>query len=77
MWQDIVFMLGGFIFSIALIPSIRNKNKPALSTSLSTAIVLCIFCIAYASMGFWLAFSAQVLSTIAWIILFIQGCKVR
>jgi len=68
-------MLGGFIFTLALIPSIKAKDKPALSTSLITGIVLAIFCIAYATMSLWLAFSAEILSTSAWFILAIQKFK--
>jgi len=37
MWQDIMFSLGSWIFAIALIPSIVNKeNKPDMKTSLQT-----------------------------------------
>jgi hypothetical protein len=71
-WQDLVFMLGGFIFTVALIPSILSKDKPSIFTSLLTASILAIFCVCYAAMGFWLAFVSEVLGTIAWCILLIQ-----
>jgi len=71
-WQDTVLMVGGFIFSIALIPSVRSKNKPAVSTSLLTGGVLTAYIICYATMGFWLACSSGLLTAVMWFVLAIQ-----
>lgn len=71
-WQDIVLMITGFAFSIALIPTIKAKEKPTKSTCLITAICLTINAICLATLNLWLAFSSVVLSDIAWWILLFQ-----
>lgn len=42
-WQDIALSVGQVIFVIFLFPSILSKDKPALATSLITALVLYAF----------------------------------
>ena len=54
-WQDIVLSVGAWIFFIALIPSIKSRDKPAIMTSLPTGIVLVIFALTYATLGLWLS----------------------
>ena len=72
LWQDWIFMVGGFIFSIALIPTIRDKDKPSVKTSLLTAGVLTAYLICYATLGLWLGFTSGVLTTGAWFLLAYQ-----
>ena len=71
-WQDLVLMVGGFIFSIALIPSIIGKGKPAKSSCLLTGAVLTIYCLVYATLNLWLAFISGTLTALCWWILLIQ-----
>ena len=63
-WQDLVLMIGGFIFAPSLIFTILGKEKPPVKTSLPTALVLTIYLIVYASMHFWLALISTALTTI-------------
>tara|TARA_Y100000310_G_C20559612_1_gene752358 strand:+ start:752 stop:937 length:186 start_codon:yes stop_codon:yes gene_type:complete len=49
-WQDIVLTIGAWIFSIALLPSVFGKDKPALSSSVMTAPVLYLFSYVYLSL---------------------------
>ncbi len=74
-WQDLVFMIGGFIFAPSLIFMMKGKNPPPIKTSLPTAIVLTVFLVAYISMHFWLALTSTSLTALGWWILFIQGRK--
>jgi len=74
-WQDIIMMIGGFIFAVALVPSVRSKDKPALSSSLTTGTVLLVFCVCYATLDLWLAFSSTILTVIMWYILAYQKMK--
>ena len=71
-WQDVLLMLGGFGFSIALLPAIKSKEKPPRSTCLITAVILESFCIAYSTLGLWLAFGATALACTMWFILLFQ-----
>ena len=68
-WQDIVFMIGGFIFAPSLVFSIIDKVHMPITTTLPTALVLTGFLVCYASMKFWLAFTSTVLTALCWYIL--------
>ena len=72
MWQDILLSVGGFVFFLALIPSIRSKNKPSKATCALTAFFLWLYCIVYISLGLWLALVSGILSATAWTILLFQ-----
>lgn len=43
MWQDYVIAIGQGLFTLALIPSLRGKDKPHILTSSMTASVLYAF----------------------------------
>ena len=71
-WQDIVFTVGSFIFTIALIPAIKSKDKPPIKTSLTTSLVLFAFVVCYVSLGFYVSAISGGLTAICWFILFLQ-----
>jgi hypothetical protein len=72
MWQDIVLMIGSFVCSAALMPTILSDTKPHAGTSTITAIVLIVFCICFATLGLWLTMIANAIACIAWVILLVQ-----
>ncbi len=72
LYCDIVFMIGSFIFSIALIPTIRAKEKPSLVSSIVTFILLGAFELCYISLEMWLASISNMLTIVCWGILAIQ-----
>lgn len=72
MWQDIVIMAGGIILGLALIPAIRDGQKPPTSTSLFTGSVLATFTICYATLGMWAATGATLFTTALWFVLMFQ-----
>lgn len=74
-WQDVVMAIGGFIFWIALIPSVSSDNKPSKWTALMTALVLTAYLFVFASLEYWLSFVSGILTTTTWYILLIQ--KIR
>ena len=71
-WQDILIMLGGFGFSIALIPSVRGKQKPPRSSCVLTGVILASYCIAFVTMGLWLSTLSTSLTALMWFILLFQ-----
>jgi len=75
-WQELVFTAGGFVFFIALLPSIFSKNKPAFITSLTTASFLSLFVVAFATLDLWWSAGAQALGALAWWILTIQSWSI-
>ena len=71
-WQDWIFSSGGVIFSIALIPSLVSKDKPALSTSLMTGVVLVIFAATYLTLSLLFSGIVTFVSAAAWLTLAVQ-----
>lgn len=74
-WQDFLFMTGGVVFCLALIPALRAKHKPPICTSFMTGTVLYSFGIAYATLGLWLGFVAIVVNASMWYALMMQEIK--
>ena len=71
-WQDAVIGVGQLIFIAALIPMIKSRKKPPLSTSVPTAIVLSIFSITFTTLSLWLTALASMASAITWAVIAIQ-----
>jgi len=71
-WQDIVISIGSWLFIIALIPSIRGKEKPPVSTSILTGSVLAVFSLTYATLELWISVASTALLAGAWFILAVQ-----
>ena len=70
--QDIILTAGSIVFILALVPSIRSKDKPALLTSSMTAFVLYVFACTYISLGLWLTASVTALTAAMWTALAVQ-----
>jgi len=68
-WQDIVITVGSWIFAIALIPSIRGKNKPELSSSVMTGSLLTVYIFVFGSLELLgSAISSAVVALCWWIL---------
>lgn len=67
-WQDWVITIGQIIFIVSLIPTLKGKDKPPVSTSVPTGIVLLIFGVAQYSLGLVAStFTSVILGTL-WIV---------
>ena len=71
-WQDVVIMVACFGFAIALIPSIRGKQKPARSSCALTMVLLTAIAVCFATLGLWLSVVSEITAIIAWGILLFQ-----
>lgn len=71
-WQDVAIMVACFSFSLALIPSIRGKNKPEKKSCLFTILGLTTVAICFATLKLWLSFSSEIAAITAWSILLAQ-----
>ena len=71
-WQDYVISSGLFVFTIALVPSIRGKDKPALFTSIMTSSVMYVFTMTFITLGLWASALGQFVGASAWATLAIQ-----
>lgn len=71
-WQDVVIMASCFGFALALIPSIRGKNKPAKSSCAITIALLSAIAVCFATLNLWLSFSSELAGIAAWSVLLLQ-----
>ncbi len=74
-WQDLVLSIGTWIFVIALIPTVRGKQKPEFSTSFMTGTVLFIFALTYLSLQLWMSAVSTFVTTALWLTLAYQRHK--
>jgi len=72
LWQDWVFSIGTWVFAIALVPTIRGKEKPPLWTSIPTAFFLTLFALTYFSLTLWLSAFSSLLTATTWYTLAFQ-----
>ncbi len=68
-WQDFVFAIGTWIFIIALIPTIRSREKPPLSTSLPTGLVLLVYVFTFATLELWFSMISSSVLAVLWLYL--------
>jgi len=74
-WQDILMMIGGFGFALALIPSIVGERKPAKSSCAITGGILTSYVVAMATLGLILSAIATGITAIMWWVLLIQQTR--
>lgn len=72
-WQDIVIMVGNFIFAPSLLVSIIEGVEMPVATTLPTAVVLTAFVVCFGTLGLRLAAFSCVLTAICWYVLFFMG----
>ena len=66
MIQDVVFTIGTSIFTVSLVPTLRDAQKPPLLTSMPTTIVLATFAISFASLHLWFSAGAAAVECCFW-----------
>lgn len=68
-WQDLVFTFGTVVFTVALIPALKQKMYPPKSTCFITAAMLVLYTVTEVTMDLWLSAATTLMSTIMWFIL--------
>jgi len=68
-WQDVAIMVGSFGLTGALIPAIKAKRAPPKSTCLVFGSILCVFAMAFVTLGLWLSFIAHIAGCVVWFVL--------
>lgn len=74
-WQDWVIGVGQIGLFLALIPTIRNVEKPALGTCVITAAILTGFAISFVTLTLWFSAFATSFAALGWYILLFQVWK--
>lgn len=75
MWQDLVLTAAGVVFCIALLPSLKAEEKPALKTCAITAVTLYIMAAVDLTLGLWFTSACTFVTGILWTVLGIQSYK--
>lgn len=75
LWQDALYAVGQFVFSLALIPALRGPKKPPALASLVTGLTLLLFGVASYTLALYGAAVAQVVCGCTWLVLFVQVQK--
>lgn len=76
-WQDIVFAAGTAFFSLALIPTLISRQYPAKATCIMSTLILCLFAVADATLGLWLASFLAVINASLWCYMAIKASVLR
>ena len=71
-WQDLILAVSMAAFNIALIPSVMSKHKPAVNTSLLTAVFLVPVVVVYVTLSLWYSAVMVAINCILWTTLMIQ-----
>ena len=71
-WQDIVITVASISFSVGLIPAVLKRDKPPVVTSLITFLGMLGITICYISFNLVLSTITGSITTILWLVLFIQ-----
>jgi heme O synthase-like polyprenyltransferase len=74
-WQDIVISICQTSFLVALVPSIKSNHKPAVTTSVMYAILLCVIAFSLATLHLWLSAITALAGAVPWFILALQKHK--
>jgi len=76
-WQDVLMMIGGFGFALALIPSIVGERKPEKLSCAITGGILTSYVVAMATLGLLLSAIATWITAVMWWVLLIQQIRRR
>ncbi len=75
MWQDYALGVVQAMFAVALMPTLLDRQKPALSTSAMNAAGMTIITVVYVSLLLWLSAAVAAIVGIQWVILWTQRYK--
>jgi len=74
-WQDLVLTAGSWIFIIAMIPTLRGREKPEISTSVVTGCILVVYAFVYATLNLWISVVSTSALALTWFALAVQKWK--
>lgn len=67
MWQDFIFLLGGFAFALLLVPTLRDKSSSVpVTTSGLTGTILLMYAFTFLTLDLFLSAFANLLTAAAW-----------
>jgi hypothetical protein len=76
-WQDWVLSTGAFLVLLSLLPTLRGPHKPALTTSVMTAILGSIMTLTLATLGLWLSAVANGAVSVLWMAIALSTVRRR
>ena len=76
-WQDIVIAIAQVFFVIALIPSIKGTDKPALATSVMNTMLVTIVALTQLTLDLWFSTLTAFAIALGHLILTIQKARIN
>jgi amino acid permease len=76
-WQDWVLSTGAFLVLLSLLPTLRGPHKPALTTSVMTAVLGSIMTLTLATLGLWLSAVANGAVSLLWMAIALSTVRRR
>jgi len=76
-WQDVVISVCSWAATLALLPSVLGKDKPALSSCIFTGVLVSTFGICYYTLDLLSAAASAWVLAAAWFVLAFQQWKRR
>ncbi|HEX5744574.1 MAG TPA: hypothetical protein VFX84_03965 [Candidatus Saccharimonadales bacterium] len=74
-WQDYVIAVAQIGFVIALIPTLRSKNKPPVATSFMTVVLLTVISFCMLTLHLYFSAITALAIDITWLTIGIQTLK--
>jgi hypothetical protein len=71
-WQDLVLAVSQLCFTIALLPTLLSKDKPALTTSLMNGTILLVVALTLSTLALWFAAVTSLTTCVLWFVLAVQ-----
>lgn len=75
-WQDIGIMVIQWAFFLALLPTVWSKDKPPLSTSVVTSLLLLALAFIFSTLHFWNSMASTLFVALAWVIIGFQKYRI-
>jgi hypothetical protein len=71
-WQDWVLSAGSFLVFVSLLPTVVGPDKPALSTSVMSTVLVIVVASTLATLDLWLSAAANYVVAVAWLTIAVQ-----
>lgn len=76
MWQDTVIAICQLLFIVAMWPTIKGKDKPALSTCIMNTVLVAVIAFCLGTLHLWFSLITATSTALLWLTLVIQKMKI-
>lgn len=77
MWQDTVIAICQLMFLPSMIPTLRGKDKPAISTSIMNGIIVTVITLTFVTLSLWFSVITGATTALIWFTLAVQKIRMN